>query len=195
MKDKEMNVLVLNGERKNENTLNLVGEIVSRELTMNGWQAETILLWEKNIARCTGCFGCWVKTPGICVINDFGREVARLVVQSDLLILLAPVTFGGYSSELKKAMDRFACPILLPFFMKIGDEVHHKARYKSLPNLIGIGTLPRPDEESERIFTDVVNRNSINLHSRSSQSAVFYSSHDPEFIQQRVRSIFRKVKK
>lgn len=24
----------------------------------------------KRMARCVGCFGCWLKTPGRCVLQD-----------------------------------------------------------------------------------------------------------------------------
>jgi hypothetical protein len=189
-----MKALVLNGERKNESALSLVAAIVAEELTAHDWQAETIVLREKKIALCTGCFGCWVKTPGVCVIDDFGREAARMAIQSDVLIFLSPVTFGGYSSELKKAVDRFACSLLLPFFTKIGGEVHHPARYRPLPGLIGIGVLPAPDEESEGIFTRLVERNAVNFHSPLSQSAVFYSSQDVSFIRKKVRAILERYK-
>ena len=190
-----MKALILNGERENESALGPVQEILTRELSIPGWTAESILLREKEIARCMGCFGCWVKTPGVCVIDDFGREVARMVVGSDLLIFLTPITFGGYSSELKKAVDRFACPMLLPFFTKREGEVHHKARYKSLPDLIVIGIMPRKDGESERIFTKLVERNALNLQSQTTKSAIYYRSQDPERIGKGVRSLFGNVRK
>lgn len=190
----EMKTLILNGERKDESVLSSVHEIIVDTLSLNGWHAETIILREKKIARCTGCFGCWTKTPGACVIDDFGREVARKAAQSDLIIYLTPITFGGYSSELKKAVDRFACPMLLPFFTKIDGEVHHKARYKPLPCLIGIGVLPCHEEETERIFTKLVEKNAINLHSPASQSAVYYSSQNPEQIRGGVRSLLGNVR-
>ena len=189
-----MKALVLNGERKNESALGLVAEVVVKELALQGWQTESVVLREKKIAMCTGCFGCWVKTPGVCVIDDFGREAAGMVVRSDVLIYLTPVTFGGYSSELKKAVDRFACSLLLPFFTKINGEIHHKARYHPLPSLIGVGVLPGPDEESERIFAKLVERNAVNLHSPSSQAAVFYGSHDSEFIRKSVRTLLGSYK-
>lgn len=190
-----MKALILNGERKGESVLSLVHEITLNVLSSNGWQLETIVPGEEKITGCAGCFGCWTRTPGVCVIDDFGREVARKVVRSDLVIYLTPVTFGGYSSELKKAVDRFACPMLLPFFTKIDGEVHHKARYKPLPCLMGIGVLPRPEEESERIFTKLVERNAINLHSPASQSAVYYSSQSREQIGEGVRSLLLNVRK
>jgi len=190
----KMKALILNGERKNESALSLVSEAVAEELSEQGWQAETIVLHEKKIARCTGCFGCWVTTPGVCVIDDFGREAARMVIGSNVLIYLTPITFGGYSSELKKAVDRFACLLLLPFFKKIEGEIHHQARYQPLPSLIGIGVLPDPDEESERIFTKLVARNAINIHCPASHSSVFYNHQDREFIRKEVRTLLGRVK-
>jgi hypothetical protein len=190
-----MRALVLNGERKDENTLGLVEEALSRELEVNGWRTETIGLRDVNIARCAGCFDCWVKTPGVCVIDDFGRDVARKVVGSDLLVLLTPLTFGGYSSELKKAIDRFPCPLLLPFFTKIHGEVHHKPRYKLLPRLIGIGVLPHSDTEDEEIFKSLVARNAINLYSPAQAATVIYSHHDMKQIRKEVRSLIERVVK
>ena len=186
-----MKVLILNGEIKGKNVLDFLQEALVHAISDNGWLVETVVLREKKIAWCTGCFGCWTKTPGTCVIDDFGRILANKVVQSDLMIYLTPVTFGGYSSELKKAIDRFACSMLLPFFTKIDGEVHHKARYQHLPNLIGIGILPGPEEESEQIFAKLVERNAINIHSPSVQSAVYYLSQDRGQIVEDLRSILR----
>lgn len=189
-----MKALILNGERKGERLLGLVHESVVHALSLEGWPVETVLLQEKKIIRCTGCFGCWTTTPGVCVLDDFGRELARLAVQCGLMIYLTPITFGGYSSELKKAVDRFSCPMLLPFFTKIDGEVHHKARYRPLPRLIGIGVLPRPDEESEQIFAKLVERNAINLHSPAARSVVFYHSHDQNEIEKGLQSILRSMR-
>ena len=188
-----MKALILNGERKGENVLDFLQEAVVHAISDDGWLVETVVLREKKIAWCTGCFGCWTKTPGTCVIDDFGRILANKVVQSDLMIYLTPVTFGGYSSELKKAIDRFACSMLLPFFTKIDGKVYHKARYKPLPGLLGIGVLHAAEEESERIFKKLVERNAINIHSSSVQSAVYYLSQDCKQIVEGLQSILRNM--
>jgi hypothetical protein len=52
-----------------------------------------------KLAHCLGCFGCWLKTPGMCVEDDAGRQVARAIVQSDTTVLYTPATFGGYSPD------------------------------------------------------------------------------------------------
>jgi hypothetical protein len=194
MRGETMKALILNGERNNESALKVVWSVLSSEIASLGWQAESVLLREKKIARCIGCFNCWVKTPGVCVIDDFGREAARMAITSDVLIFMTAVTFGGYSSELKKAIDRFSCTMLLPFFTKIQGEVHHKPRYNPLPRLLGIGVLPGPDEESESIFRALVQRNSVNLHNPVAESAIFYTSDKAESIETRVRSLLKNLK-
>lgn len=145
------------------------------ELKMHGWYTDTLILRDTEIAGCMGCFGCWVKTPGTCVIPDAGRDVARRTINSDLLALITPVTFGGYSSTLKKALDRMV-PLLSPFFMKIGGEVHHKQRYPRYPVSVAIGLLPRKDEESERIFKQLIERNATNAHSPAHAALVMTGS-------------------
>lgn len=141
-----------------------IGRIIEDEYRKADWGARTIVIPEMDISSCRGCFQCWVRTPGICVINDAGRSVAEAWVQSDVIVLVTPVTFGGYSSVLKRAVDR-VIPILSPFFMKIRGEVHHKQRYEKYPALVGIGVLPCRDDESAALFSRIIERHATNAHS------------------------------
>lgn len=158
-----MKAVILNGSNKDDRTSETVQRIIIDELRRLKWDVKTLILRDMKIAACMGCFGCWIQTPGTCVIDDAGRDIARSFIRSNLTILLTPVTFGGYSSELKKGLDR-SIGLMLPFFTKIGGEVHHKPRYKKYPSLMGIGVLSKKDEESERIFKTLVQRNAINFH-------------------------------
>ena len=141
-----------------------MGRIIENEYLKAGWGVRTIAVSEMDIAPCRGCFQCWVRTPGICVIDDAGRAVAEAWMQSDAVVLLTPVTFGGYSAALKKAIDR-VIPILSPFFMKIRGEVHHKPRYDKYPALVGLGVLSRRDDESAALFSRIIERHATNAHS------------------------------
>jgi multimeric flavodoxin WrbA len=143
-----MKALVLNGSRTEKETINSVSDYIVDSLRKNSAEVEVMVLRDEKIASCLGCFGCWLKTPGECIIKDAGSELPRKVIQSDLVFLLTPVTFGMYSSELKKALDRFPCPVLLPFFKKIDGEIHHAPRYDKYPTLVAIGVLPNSDKES-----------------------------------------------
>jgi hypothetical protein len=188
-----MKALILNGSAPGDVTLQTVHKIVEDELLSIGWDVDSFILHEEKIAGCLGCFGCWAKTPGICVINDAGRAVATASIRCDLLILLTPVTFGGYSSELKKAMDRLI-PNLSPFFIKIHGEVHHRPRYDRYPSFFGIGLLPDQDVESERIFRELVRRNAVNYHSPVHGACTVYRTQPPEEMRSEMRIFFNSLK-
>ncbi|MCK9151868.1 flavodoxin family protein [Methanobacterium alcaliphilum] len=158
-----MKSIILNGSNGADTSITSIDREITLKLEENGWDVENIHLNEEKIATCIGCFGCWLETPGECIIKDKGQELAKKVIQSDLLVLLTPITFGGYSYQLKKIVDRLI-PNILPFFIKIDGEIHHQPRYEKNPNLLAIGYLPQSDTESELIFTKLIRRNAINMH-------------------------------
>jgi len=159
-----MKTVILNGARNEDRWNAVISRLLVEEISSLGHSTDLLTLEGIRIAPCTGCFGCWVKTPGMCVKDDAGRDVAKSALLCDLLVFLTPVTFGGYSSELKKAVDRLI-PLLSPFFVKIGREIHHKPRYPRYPPILGVGLMPVPDQEKERIFRTLVERNAVNYHS------------------------------
>ncbi len=154
--------------------------------------AEIIALRDLRIAPCQGCFGCWIQTPGECVIPDAGRDVACTVIQSDLAVFLTPVTFGGYSSTLKKAVDRLI-PLFSPYFRRGRGEVHHQPRYRRHPRLIGVGLLDRSDPEAETVFAQLVERNAINLRAPAHAAVVVRTDEEPAVLRQRVRGALKEV--
>lgn len=156
-----MNAIILNGCLKNSENLSELQHIAEQNLKEKGYEVETVVLHEKKIAACMGCFHCWVKTPGICVIDDYGRELSEKLINCDLFVYVTPVTFGGYSSELKKAVDRII-PLMLPFFMNRQGEIHHMPRYKSYPKVMVLGVMKEENKEMEQIFHEVVKRNEKN---------------------------------
>src|SRR6056297_1869813 len=137
-----MKALILNGEELDGLSLNQISKIIKEELKSNNTQVEEILLKEKEIADCLGCSKCWVKTPGTCIIDDYGREAAAKVINSDLLIFLSPIIFGSYSFQLKKALDRMI-PLISPYFKKVKGEIHHKKRYSKYPFLLAFGLMDK----------------------------------------------------
>jgi multimeric flavodoxin WrbA len=78
------------------------------------------------------------------------------------VVLFTPITFGGYSSTLKKALDHWI-PLLLPFFRSFHGETHHPLRYARRMRVLALGVLPQADAESEDIFRRLVQRNARNL--------------------------------
>lgn len=186
-----MKALILDGSRPGDAAAEIVRGAAGVELSALGWRVEVLTLSRMQIGTCTGCFGCWTRTPGICVQDDDGREVARKAALSDLLVLLTPVTFGGYSSVLKRGMDRLPSN-LSPFFTRIGGEVHHKPRYPRVPRLLGLGLSPTAEEEEACLFRTLVARNAINMHSPGNAAGVFVGA-TPEDAPAGVRALLQEA--
>lgn len=187
-----MKATLLNGATRDDGALDMVYEVISSELKARSWEVEPFILRDVEIAPCAGCFGCWIKTPGVCLTDDAGRDVARALVQSDLVVYLTPVTFGGYSSELKKALDRSIC-VISPFFGRIHGETHHKKRYDRFPLLVAVGVAADPDEESERMFKTLVQRNAINMHSPAHAAGVVAGGQGVDQIRAQVEALLAQV--
>jgi len=186
--------LILDGATEQGPPTRRAGDAASTALREMGWDVDRLLLSEIDIAPCLGCFGCWMKTPGVCVIDDAGRDIARRIVDCDLLIFLTPVTFGGYSWQLKKAIDR-SIPNILPFFRRVNGEVHHVKRYARYPRLLGLGVVPRGpvDPDEEELFETMVRRNAINFHSPSDDACIVAATDDDEAVRQAIEAALGRV--
>ncbi len=186
------NALILNGTRKEDAEINAIYSNIINVLESNNWNVNSNLLREKKVAPCQGCFDCWLKTPGECKIHDEGRDIAKYMVQSDLIIHLTEITFGGYSSEMKKVMDRFI-PNILPFFKKIKGEVHHKQRYEKRASIIVMGFLTEPDKEQEAVFKELIYRNSINMLAPIHEVLIFVKGQAMDFIIKNFNDILNQI--
>jgi len=158
-----MKAVILNGALTGDNSLQCIQKELITHLEKTGSEVSTIILCERQIAHCIGCFNCWVRTPGICKSSGEGEHIAKWVIQSDLAIFLTPLTFGGYSSELKKAIDHLIC-LISPFFLKLNGETHHQKRYTKYPNILGVAVAKKKATDSAEIFSRLLERNAINLH-------------------------------
>ena len=101
-----MRTLVLDGFNESSALQESAVNTVVTELSGRGFQSEVLTPREMSLSPCTGCFGCWTRRPGRCVQDDDADALARKIMSSGLFVILSPITFGGYSSSVKKALDR-----------------------------------------------------------------------------------------
>jgi len=185
-----MKVTILDGDDRSLSFMGTVRELLADELKGMNAEFEFLSLGELKISPCLGCFGCWFRTPGRCVINDDAIAVAGKCINCDLLVFFTPVTFGGYSVELKKALDRCISNIS-PFFADVNGETHHSRRYDRAPEMAALGVMSVPDEEAERIFRALFNRNAINFYSKSPACLVVAGAPAPEQVRVLIRETLR----
>jgi multimeric flavodoxin WrbA len=188
----DKNALILDGRIGEDVVAEQPLKLATEWLTARSWSVSVLRLNELEIAPCVGCFGCWIKTPGECVIDDAGRDVAKAIVQSDLVVYLTPILFGGYSYELKKALDR-SISIISPMFRRIHGEVHHKKRYARYPSILALGWLKQRTADEEDIFKVLVERNAINMHAPKALAEVFEISESAETMERRVEWALSKA--
>lgn len=122
-------------------------------------------LTKRNISNCIGCFGCWVKTPGRCVIRDDAVRIYPLIAQSEKVIYVTQIKYGSYDTIMKTMLER-AIPIQQAFIRLYHSETHHVQRdVKEKDALIIAYGESTPQEQ--QLFTRLVQRNSYNMLFRS----------------------------
>ncbi|WP_446009745.1 flavodoxin family protein [Candidatus Electrothrix sp.] len=178
----EKKTVILDGTRHEDKHLApILTLLIDKVHQQYGDQIQTLKLRKIKLNPCIGCFNCWVRTPGKCINGDAGTDILRAILNCETVIFFTPVVFGGYSSELKKVVDR-SLPVLLPFFRKIHDEIHHIARYPFFPRLVGIGVHPSPQQDSSECFKRLIGRNALNFSSQSYSAGVIRSTDSPQDI-------------
>ena len=166
-----MKALILNGSLEGDATGERVRAALMSKLQKRGWETEHVLLREKKIGNCAGDFYCWIRSPGICNVDDDNRDIADAVVHADLLVYLTPVTFGGYSSTLKHMVDH-QIQNILPFFAQVHGETHHAKRYRHYADFLAVGWLEAPDPQAEALFHNLAARNGLNFYAKTAVSGI-----------------------
>jgi multimeric flavodoxin WrbA len=136
--------------------------VVAGELEARGHAVHRLPLREMTLCQCRGCFGCWVRTPGRCVIRDDGERLARAVVAADVTVLASPVTMGFTSALLRRGIERLL-PLLHPWFRMVGGEVHHVQRYPRRSALALLHGHEGVDREDRELLALLYGRMALNL--------------------------------
>lgn len=116
-----------------------------------------------HIKNCIGCFGCWIKTPGQCVMKDGYENMGSTLSRADTVTIISKCYYGGYSPFVKNVLDR-SIPFLLPFFRTINNETHHKPRHKKSFQLYVYFYGSHMTRSERDTAKNMVDRNSINFN-------------------------------
>ncbi|RKX91613.1 MAG: flavodoxin family protein [Spirochaetes bacterium] len=130
-----------------------------------GADVENIFLVEKEINHCLGCFNCWVKTPGKCVIKDDIEELLPKFIHSDIVIFATPVYVDNVTGIMKNFMDRLI-PLVDPHFEKDeGGECRHLKKFKKYPKIIVISNCGFPEQTHFQVLKLLFKRIARNMNS------------------------------
>lgn len=145
-----------------------------------------------SIQPCRSCGSCGFRSPGQCVIPDDMQAVLKAFAAAQVIVFLTPIRFGGYSFDLKKAVDRLL-PVGLPYYVVKGGRMLHPMRYGQ-KLLIAVGLSTDGCQSAESNFKNLVKANGINLLSKS-RSFVFGSLDSAEKLAEELAHTLAEVKR
>jgi len=134
----QMKVLVLNGSPKVKSDTFRLTDAFLRGMNRNGkHDVHVIHVREKQIAPCRGCFGCWQRGDGHCVIRDDQNAILDLYREADVIIWSFPLYCYGMPSPLKALLDR-TIPLVRMNMVQLPDGT---VRHEPLVDFSRIRTL------------------------------------------------------
>lgn len=127
-----MNILLINGSPKGKgsNTYKLSTAFIEglKSGAKEGAEVEELQVNQLELKPCLGCFSCWNKTPGNCVIKDDMGDVIQKLLWADITIWSFPLYYFNVPSKLKNLIDR-QLPMVLPFMVDDAESGSHPGRY------------------------------------------------------------------
>lgn len=181
-----MSIVVLDA-MENDNGM---PEIIKHALREMGKDISHFRLKDLNILPCRSCGACGFKSPGKCVAMDDTHDIFKAAAKCSLLVMITPIRFGGYSSCLKKAVDKIANLCLPSYTVKYG-HLLHPPRYGN-KSLLGIGVMEVNSKDREESFKRLVENNALNLQYRH-KALVFETAADKGKIKHEIECAVREV--
>jgi multimeric flavodoxin WrbA len=158
-----MRITILNGEPGASSPFNEYVREYAGRLAANGHTVTSLGLRDLDLKGCSGCWGCWVKTPGECVKRDDSALVCRAILDSDFVVWASPMRMGFTSALTKRAQDQMI-PLVHPYILIEGGEMHHRARYERYPRFgLLLATAPDTDAEDIEITRTIWARTARNI--------------------------------
>ncbi len=102
-----MKVVAFCGSARKKGNTALLLHTVLEPLQEAGMETELVELAGTNPRGCLGCFVCFEKKDGSCVIkDDIVNECIEKMISADGILLGSPTYFADVSTEMKALIDR-----------------------------------------------------------------------------------------
>ena len=123
-----MKILVLNGSpKKKSDTYRLTEAFLRGMNKKEKHDVQAVNVIEKSIAPCRGCFSCWQRMDGHCVIEDDQNALLDLYRTSDVIIWSFPLYCYAMPSHLKAFLDRTIPLVKMDMRQEADGTVRHEA--------------------------------------------------------------------
>jgi len=154
-----MKIIAFNGSpRGSEGNTYIMVESFLKGAKAAGAEVEQVLLSEKNIKHCQGCFSCWLKTPGQCVIKDDMSELLEKYVAADIIVIATPLYVFNVTGIMKDFMDR-TIPLGDPHFeASKGGICRHVFENNITKKYVIISNCGFPEQEHFEVLHNLFNK-------------------------------------
>lgn len=123
-----MKILVLNGSPKKRSDTFRLTEAFLRGMNRDGrHEVNVVNVIDRKIAPCRGCFGCWRRGDGHCVIEDDQNAILDLYRAADVIIWSFPLYCYAMPSHLKALLDRTIPLVKMRMVQAADGTVRHEA--------------------------------------------------------------------
>lgn len=159
-----MKITIFNGSPRAENgNTHVMVRAFMKGARKGGAEVENVFLAKKEINPCRGCFSCWLKTPGECVIKDDMAELLKKFAGSDIVVFATPLYVDNVTGIMKNFMDRLI-PGGDPHFEKDeGGECAHLMRSEKRVKLVVISNCGFPEQSHFQVLELLFKRVARNM--------------------------------
>jgi hypothetical protein len=142
------------------------GELIEAIQNLYDEPLNVIALRESSINKCIGCWSCWVKTPGRCVMKDQMADSYNDYVNSDTTIIVMDTNQGFINHQAKAFFDR-TIPHYHPYIEMVDGECHHVARYERYPDMVFYFDPEGLTGQEEQVLEDYLYRMAYHFRSKA----------------------------
>ncbi len=155
---------------------------------------QSFTLNELTIPMCIGCGSCTERTHGLCVFDGDIHKVMKEWPSSDLVIQIDKITFGGFSSTMKRLIDHLMLIKRYPYIVYQG-ELHHENRYPKTQSLWVLGIATSKNPKQAKTFEQLIQRQQLSLKSPIAVCTIFDASNmDVQRIDSSLNEAFERLR-
>lgn len=188
-----MKITVFNGSPRGRksNTHKIVDSLLEGA-KQAGAETEEIFLTEHDINHCCGCFSCWTKTPGKCVINDDMSDLIKIFFESDYVGMATPV-YGLFMTSILKKFNERLLPTATPYIHKNEDGSCYHEERMHYPRFFMIANSGFPGEHNfDLLQTYMAHQNPV-LEIYRNCGGILEDCHD-ESIKKRINEFYEALR-
>lgn len=109
-----MNILLINGSRKNGNTHQLATAVIQAIQGLDPSEVRTVHLADLKMGFCGSCHACFSQSEAVCKDREAVMPLLDSILKADLLIVCSPVYVMQISALVKNWIDHFAFMVHRP---------------------------------------------------------------------------------